>query len=130
MIELGTIDELEPALEAEGFFAREGFVARTYGGYGCGDGLRRSGRPAPPDPCALPALAVSIVTEGAPVPADGGAFQIGEWRQSWSDEGYARSTSGSAVGSCGTPIRRPRSRSRSSRRVRCSMLSTLLCASR
>jgi hypothetical protein len=116
MIELGTIDELEPALEAEGFFAREGFVARTYGGYGCGD--------------ALPALAVSIVTEGAPVPADGGAFQIGEWRQSWSDEGYARSTSGSAVGSCGTPIRRPRSRSRSSRRVRCSMLSTLLCASR
>jgi len=88
MLELGAIAELEPALREEGFFGREGVVARLYLGYRCSERLRRSGRPAPPEPCPLPAVAVSIEPEGAQPPR-GGPFTIGRWRRSWSDEGYA-----------------------------------------
>ncbi len=88
MLELGGIADLEPALRAEGFFGRDGLVARVYVGYRCGDALRREARPAPPEPCPLPAVAVSIEAADAPMPA-GGSFSIGSWRRSWSDEAYA-----------------------------------------
>ena len=90
MLELAAIADVEAALHAEGFFGRDGWVARVYLGYRCGDGLRREARPAPPEPCPLPAAAVSIEREHSPVPA-GGAFSVGAWRRSWSDEAYAAS---------------------------------------
>ena len=59
-VELGSLAELEAALAADGFFARDGVVANVYIGYGCSDALRRSTAPSPPEPCALPAVAYSI----------------------------------------------------------------------
>jgi para-aminobenzoate synthetase component 1 len=88
MLELDAIADLEPALRAEGFFGREGVVARVYVGYRCGDALRRDPGPPPPEPLALPPVAVSIEPEGVPAPS-GGAFSVGAWRRSWSDEAYA-----------------------------------------
>jgi para-aminobenzoate synthetase component 1 len=88
LLELESIADLEPALHAEGFFGRDGYVARTYLGYRCSDSLRREPHPAPSEPCPLPAVAVSIERAGAPQPA-AGAFSVGEWTRSWSDEEYA-----------------------------------------
>jgi para-aminobenzoate synthetase component 1 len=88
MLELDSVAELEPALRAEGFFGRDGWIARAYLGYRCSDGLRRDARPAPPEPCPLPAVAVSIERAGAAPPA-GGAYTVGAWTRSWSDGDYA-----------------------------------------
>jgi hypothetical protein len=41
MLELDSLAELEPALKADGFFGRDGHVARVYLGYRCSDSLRR-----------------------------------------------------------------------------------------
>ena len=88
MLELSSLADLEPALRADGFFGRDGWIARTYIGYRCGEELRRTAHPAPPEACALPAAAVSIEREGAPRPR-GGGFSIGAWQRSWSDAEYA-----------------------------------------
>jgi para-aminobenzoate synthetase component I len=88
MLELDAIAELEPALAAEGFFGRRGVVARVYLGYRCGDSQRRDARPAPPEPCPLPAVAVSIEPAGARSP-EPGAYAIGEWMRTWTDVQYA-----------------------------------------
>jgi para-aminobenzoate synthetase component I len=88
MLELEAIADLEPALRAERFFGREGYVARVYLGYRCSETLRRELRPAPPEPCRLPPVAVSIEREDAPRPAAGG-FSVGAWTRSWSDGEYA-----------------------------------------
>jgi para-aminobenzoate synthetase component 1 len=88
MLELDSIAEVEPALEADGFFGRDGFVARVYIGYRCSYSLRRESRPAPPEPCPLPAVAVEIERTDAPV-APAGPFEVGEWTRTWSDEEYA-----------------------------------------
>jgi para-aminobenzoate synthetase component 1 len=88
MLELDSVAELEPALCAEGFFGREGWVARAYLGYRCSDELRRGARPAPPEPCPLPAVAVSVERAGAAQPA-GGAYAVGAWTRGWSDGDYA-----------------------------------------
>jgi para-aminobenzoate synthetase component I len=88
LLELESIAELEPALAAEEFFGREGHVARVYLGYRCSDWLRRESRPVPPEPCPLPAVAVSI--DRADVARQrAGAFSVGAWTRSWSDEEYA-----------------------------------------
>jgi len=87
-VELAALSELEPALAAEGFFARDDVVARVYVGYRATDGLRRSGAPAPPEPCALPAVAYAIEPREA-VPARGGLYAVGAWRASWSEAEYA-----------------------------------------
>ena len=88
MLELETIADLEPALEAEGFFGRDGVVAHVYLGYRAGDGLRRESRPAPPEPCPLPAVAVEIVPVDERAARPGG-FAVGAWSRSWTDGEYA-----------------------------------------
>jgi para-aminobenzoate synthetase component 1 len=87
-VELAALSELEPALAAEGFFARDDVVARVYVGYRATDALRRNGAPAPPEPCALPAVAYAIEPREA-VPARGGPYAVGAWRASWSEAEYA-----------------------------------------
>jgi para-aminobenzoate synthetase component 1 len=87
-IELETLDELEPMLEAEGFFGSDGLVAQVYLGYRCSDSLRRGGLPAPPEPCPLPAAAVRIERAERPAPLRPGRYSIGHWRSSWSEEDY------------------------------------------
>jgi para-aminobenzoate synthetase component 1 len=84
-VELESLAELEPALRADGFFARDDLVARVYVGYRASDDLRRTGVPAPPEPCALPAVAY---TYEAP-PRGTGAYAVGDWRATWSEDEYA-----------------------------------------
>ncbi len=87
-VELASLAELEPALEAEGFFRRDDVVARVYVGYRASDALRRVVSPAPPERCALPAVAYAIEPVGIRMrPA--GAFSVGSWRRSWSEDEYA-----------------------------------------
>jgi para-aminobenzoate synthetase component 1 len=88
ILELGSPAELEPALAAEGFFGRDDVVARVYVGYRCSDVLRRTATPAPPEPCPLPAVAVSIEPREA-VLRDPGTYSVGEWRASWTEHEYA-----------------------------------------
>jgi para-aminobenzoate synthetase component 1 len=88
IVELESPAAIEPALEAEGFFGRDDVVARVYVGYGCSDALRRTDAPAPPEPCALPAVALSIEPRDTRVP-DGGAYRVGDWQPSWSEREYA-----------------------------------------
>jgi len=88
LLELNGLRELEPALGDARFFGRDGYVARVFISYRCSDSLRRQPRPAPPEPCTLPAVAVSI--ERAPhTPAAGRRFAIGDWERTWSDGEYA-----------------------------------------
>jgi len=84
-VELGSLAELEPALRADGFFDSDDRVARVYIGYRATDALRRSGRAAPPEPCRLPAVAYTYETRRD----IGGAFAIGDWRATWSEDEYA-----------------------------------------
>ncbi|MCW2976336.1 MAG: aminodeoxychorismate synthase, component [Actinomycetia bacterium] len=87
-VELESLAELEPALAAEGFFGRDDVFAQVYVGYRDSDALRRLSRAAPPEPCALPAVAYSIEPVGArPRPA--ASFTVGEWRRSWTEPEYA-----------------------------------------
>lgn len=84
-VELDGVAELEPALRADGFFDRDDLVARVYVGFSAGDALRRSGRPAPPEPCRLPVVAY---TYDPPAQACG-AYAIGDWQPTWSEPEYA-----------------------------------------
>jgi para-aminobenzoate synthetase component 1 len=87
-VELDSLAELEPALDAEGFFGRDGVVAHVYVGFRASDALRRVRREAPPEPCALPAVAYSIEAVGAETAA-AGPYSIGDWRRTWSEDEYA-----------------------------------------
>jgi len=84
-VELDSLTELEPALRADGFFDSDDRVARVYIGYRATDALRRSGRVAPPEPCRLPAVAYAYDTRRDAA----GAFTIGDWRATWSEDEYA-----------------------------------------
>jgi para-aminobenzoate synthetase component 1 len=88
ILELDSPAQFETALRAEGFFGRDDVVARVYVGYGCSDALRRTDVPAPPEPCPLPPVAVSIEPRDAR-DAEAGAYEIGDWRASWSEAEYA-----------------------------------------
>ena len=81
--------EVEHALRGEGFFegGGEGLVADVYLGYGLSRDLRRTNVPDPPEPCALPAAAVASGRVDDPPPAPG-AFEVGEWERTWSEEEY------------------------------------------
>jgi para-aminobenzoate synthetase component 1 len=87
-VELAALADLEPALAAEGFFERNDVVAQVYVGYRSSGALRRTGTPAPPEPCALPAVAYQIAS---PDPTDTapGSFAIGDWHATWSESDYA-----------------------------------------
>jgi len=88
MLELDSLAELEPALREERFFGCRGCVARVYIGYRASENLRRGSAPNPPEPCRLPAVAVSIERSGSsdPVP---GTFSVGAWSRTWTDAEYA-----------------------------------------
>jgi para-aminobenzoate synthetase component I len=83
--ELDALDELEPALQDEGFFGRDDVVAHVYIGYRCSEVLRRSNAPAPPEPCPLPAVAYSLDS----LHGTTGPYSVGAWRASWSESEYA-----------------------------------------
>jgi len=88
-VELASLEDLEPALAAEGFFGRaDDVVAHVYVGYRASDPLRRLGLPAPPEPCVLPAVAYSVEPAGVP-PRAVGSFTVGDWRRSWTEAEYA-----------------------------------------
>jgi len=87
-VELTALADLEPALAAEGFFERDDVVAHVYVGYRSSDVLRRTETPAPPEPCALPAVAYEI-TSPDPQRATRGEYAIGEWHATWSESEYA-----------------------------------------
>jgi para-aminobenzoate synthetase component I len=87
-VELAALAELEPALTAEGFFGRDDVVARVYIGYAASDVLRRTATPAPPEPCALPAVAYSI-EPAQRTASPPGSYTVGPWRASWSESEYA-----------------------------------------
>ena len=87
-VELAALADLEPALAADGFFARDDVVAHVYVGYRSSDALRRSGTPAPPEPCALPAVAYDIAAP-QPTTTTPGAYAIGDWHATWSEPEYA-----------------------------------------
>ena len=72
-VELGALEQLEPALAAEEFD-----VARVFLSYG-------ASAPSAPEPCALPKVAYSI---DPPRPASG-SFSVGAWETTWSAEEYA-----------------------------------------
>ena len=88
ILELESPAQLEPALASEGFFGRDDVVARVYVGYGCSDHLRRTGVPAPPEPCPLPAVACSIEPRDRRARTPG-RYAVGDWRPSWSEFAYA-----------------------------------------
>ncbi|MDX6504164.1 MAG: para-aminobenzoate synthetase component [Gaiellaceae bacterium] len=92
MLELAAPEGAFGALER--YLADEAFaegdperVADLYLGYGLSEPLRRSGVPAPPEPCPLPLLACRI-RDPLP-PPEPRPFELGAWERSWSDEGYA-----------------------------------------
>ena len=82
----GAFERLEGYLED--FWGRDDVVADLYLGYGLSESQRRTGRPAPPEPCALPLLACRIRPSREATVAPG-SFRIGEWERSWDDEGYS-----------------------------------------
>jgi para-aminobenzoate synthetase component 1 len=88
ILELDSPSQIEPALQAEAFFGREDVVARVYVGYRCSEVLRRTDAPAPPEPCPLPAVALSIEPRDARGDEPGG-YEVGSWRASWSEREYA-----------------------------------------
>ena len=87
IVELDSPGQLEPALQADGFFGRDDVVAGVYIGYRCSDRLRRGALRAPPEPCPLPAVGYSI-EDRARRRVSAGRFSVGEWRPSWSETEY------------------------------------------
>ena len=94
--------EVEDYLLSAGFFAdhaREA-VADVFFAYRISDTLRRTRRPAPQEPCALPLAAARVrVADEPPVPA--GSFGLGEWATTWASEDY-----GAAIGAIREAIAR------------------------
>jgi para-aminobenzoate synthetase component 1 len=89
-VELAALAELEPALEADGFFERGDVVAHVYVGYRASDGLRRIATVSPPEPCALPAVAYELAPARRPAAAiAAGGYAIGAWQATWSEDDYA-----------------------------------------
>ncbi|HSS74533.1 MAG TPA: chorismate-binding protein [Gaiellaceae bacterium] len=90
MDEFGSVAEIDAWLRAQGFFegGAKGLVADVYLGYALSDSLRRTGTPAPPEPCSLPRAAAQIRRPTASQRA-AGAFSIGAWERSWTDAEYA-----------------------------------------
>jgi para-aminobenzoate synthetase component I len=79
---VGAFERLEAWLADE---LRGGEAADVYLGYGLSEPLRRSGLPAPPEPCPLPLLAAQ--RRATAKPAQGG-FTVGSWEQTWTAGAY------------------------------------------
>jgi para-aminobenzoate synthetase component I len=82
-------ERIETYLRKRGFFAPGGddLVADLYLGYGLSEPLRRTGVPAPPEPCPLPLAAVSVRDTSWGLSL--GHVSIGQWERSWTDPEYA-----------------------------------------
>jgi len=88
----GAYESLEAHLRDAGFFgpAPAGDVcADVYLGFGLSEPMRRSGRPARPEPAALPLAACRVRPVGEAT-ARPGAFSIGPWQPTWTAQDYAR----------------------------------------
>jgi para-aminobenzoate synthetase component I len=72
-VELGSLEELEPALASEEFDA-----ARVFVGYG-------ASAPSAPEPCRLPKVAYSLDRPATST----GSFRTGDWHQTWTPDAYA-----------------------------------------
>ena len=88
----GAIEAIECHLRTAGFFGEQplaGTCADVYLGYGLSEPLRRSGRPARPEPATLPAAACRVrpVDEAAVTP---GRYELGRWQRTWEAADYAR----------------------------------------
>jgi len=88
----GAIEAIESHLRAAGFFGGKplaGTCADVYLGYGLSEPLRRSGRPARPEPATLPAAACRVrpVDETA---VTAGHYDLGRWEPTWQAAEYAR----------------------------------------
>jgi para-aminobenzoate synthetase component I len=100
----GALERIERALLDEGFFvaggvAAEGRCADVYLGFGLADGLRRTGRSAPPEPADLPVAACRVRDADEPAPGSAGrhpdaspgpGFEVGAWVATWTAAQYAR----------------------------------------
>ncbi len=89
----GALERIESYLRSDGFFhdggaAAAGRCADVYLGYGLSDGMRRTSTTRPREPAALPLAACRIRTVDEVV-APAGGYQLGEWRRTWSEAGYA-----------------------------------------
>jgi len=88
----GAFERIEEWLRDRGFFAPGGeeLVADLYLGYALSSTIRRTTKPAPPEPCALP-LAVCVVRSGNYDVEHGNAgwhedrdeLEIGHWQRTW-----------------------------------------------
>jgi para-aminobenzoate synthetase component I len=86
---VGAFAALEAYLDEERFWSRDDVVADLYLGYGLSEPLRRSPLPPPPEPCVLPLLGCRIRPAQCQTPdMSPGAYAIGLWQRSWSDEAY------------------------------------------
>jgi para-aminobenzoate synthetase component 1 len=91
----GAFDGLESHLREAGFFGAEpapGVCADVYLGYGLSEPQRRSGRPARPEPAALPVAACRVRRVNEPIPTPG-PFNLGGWEASWTTADYGRAVS-------------------------------------
>ncbi|MBV8259042.1 MAG: anthranilate synthase component I family protein [Actinobacteria bacterium] len=77
-LELDRVADLEPALRDAGFFGRDGWVARVL----------LCHRTGAPEPCPLPAVAVSIEPADAAAP-EPSRYSVGDWERTWDDASYA-----------------------------------------
>lgn len=91
----GAFERLEQHLRGAGFFATPeaaaGRCADVYLSYALSEPLRRSGRPARPEPAALPLAACRVRSTDEPVSAGGrGGYRVGAWDRTWPGDDYAR----------------------------------------
>jgi para-aminobenzoate synthetase component 1 len=84
----GAFAAIEDYLREEGFYGSRGCVADLYLGYGLAQTIRRTAGPVPPEPCELPLAACRIRPLSEPIHTVG-AYSVGEWQRTWSDQDYA-----------------------------------------
>jgi para-aminobenzoate synthetase component 1 len=84
----GALEQLEAYLDAE---LRPGLVADVFLAYRLGETLRRGSAPAPPEPCALPALAARVrgASEERQTLLGGPRPTVGAWEATWQPAAYA-----------------------------------------
>jgi para-aminobenzoate synthetase component 1 len=84
------LERIEAYLRHAGFFGGSpgAVVADLYLGYALGEVLRRTGSPAPPEPCPLPVAACRVRRTDEPAPP-GGSFSVGDWSPTWHEDDYA-----------------------------------------
>jgi para-aminobenzoate synthetase component 1 len=90
----GAFGRIEDHLRAAGFFEpqapADGRCADVYLGYALSEPLRRSGRPARPEPARLPLAAARLRAANAPTPTPAPQpFHVGSWEATWTAADYA-----------------------------------------